>query len=153
MDSSNYSGKIKMRLIRKPQNSTLCGIACVAMIAGKTLAVVKKKAIELFEWNPKTVKIDSRTSKKEILRLLAEYGLSQLSSFKKFSSWENIEGLNLVAVRYNPKTGNWHWVVAKRDRTTLKIYDPEKESRLEFREKEKPDGRTYRGKWFLSIEF
>ena len=96
------------------------------MIAGKTLAVVMKKAIELFEWNPKTVKTDSRTSKKEILRLLAEYGLSQLSSFKKFSSWENIKRLNLVAVRYNPKTGNWHWVIAKRDRTTLKIHDPEK---------------------------
>ena len=33
VDTSNYSGKIKMRLIRQPQNSTLCGIACVAMIA------------------------------------------------------------------------------------------------------------------------
>ena len=142
-----------MRLIRQPQNSTLCGIACVAMIAGENLAVVIKKAIEIFEWNPKTVETDSRTSKKEILRLLAEYGFSQVCTFKKFTSWKNIEGLNLVAVRYNLKTGNWHWIVAKRDRATLKIYDPENESPVEFRKKEKPDGRTYRGKWFLRIEF
>lgn len=87
------------------------------------------------------------------MRLLAEYGFSQVCTFKKFTSWKNIEGLNLVAVRYNLKTGNWHWVVAKRDGMTLKIYDPEKELPIEFREKEKPDGRTYRGKWFLRIEF
>ena len=140
-----------MQLIRQPPKSTLCGIACVAMITEKSLTVVTKKAIELFKWNPKTVKTNSRTSKKDILRLLAKYGFSRLNSFKNFSSWDNIEGLNLVAVRYNPKTGNWHWVVAKRNKATLKIYDPEKDSPLVFQEKEKPDGRTYRGKRFLRI--
>ena len=81
--------------------------------------------------------------------LLAEFGIE--GTFKSFSSWDNIEGLNLVAVRYNSKTGNWHWVVAKRNKKNLKIYDPEKESPIEFRENKKPDGRTYRGKWFLRI--
>ena len=140
-----------MRLVRQPEKSTLCGIACVAMVAEKSLPAVIQKAIELFEWDPKTVKINSRTNKKDILRLFAKYGFSQLNTFEIFSSWDNIEGLNLVAVRYNPKTGNWHWIVAKRNRTTLKIYDPQKESPIEFRENEKPDGRTYRGKWFLRI--
>ena len=141
-----------MRLIRQPQNSTLCGIACVAMIAEKSLTVVILKAIDLFKWDPKTVKTDSRTSRNDILRLLAKYGFSQRNTFKNFSSWGNIEGLNLVAVRYSSKTGNWHWIVAKRNRTTLKIYDPQKESPIKFRENEKPDGRTYRGKWFLRIK-
>lgn len=141
-----------MRLIRQPQNSTLCGIACVAMIAEKSLTVVIQKAIDLFKWDPKTVKTDSRTNKKDILRLLTKCGFSRLNAFKNFSSWDNIEGLNLVAVRYNSKTGNWHWIVAKRNRTTLKIYDPQKESPIEYREKEKPDGRTYRGKWYLKIK-
>ena len=141
-----------MRLIRQPQNSTLCGIACVAMIAEKSLTIVIQKAIELFEWDPKTVKINSRTNKKDILRLFAKYDFSQLNTFEIFSSWDNIEGVNLVAVRYNSKTGNWHWVVAKRNRATLKIYDPQKESPIEYREKEKPDGRTYRGKWYLKIK-
>ena len=140
-----------MRLIRQPQNSTLCGIACIAMISGKSLAAVIQEAIDLFKWNPKTVKINSRTSRNDILRLLAKYGFSRRTTFKNFSSWDNIEGLNLVAVRYSPKTGNWHWIVAKRNRTTLKIYDPQKKSPIEYREKEKPDGRTYRGKWFLRI--
>lgn len=126
-----------MRLIRQPQNSTLCGIACVAMIAEKSLTVVILKAIDLFKWDPKTVKTNSRTSRNDILRLLAKYGFSQRNTFKNFSSWANIEGLNLVAVRYNSKTGNWHWIVAKRNRTTLKIYDPQKESPTEYREKRK----------------
>lgn len=115
-----------MRFIRQPQNSTLCGIACVAMIAEKSLTVVIQKAIDLFKWDPKTVKTNSRTSRNDILRLLAKYGFSQRNTFKNFSSWDNIEGLNLVAVRYNSKTGNWHWIVAKRNRTTLKLYDPQK---------------------------
>ena len=137
-----------MRFIRQ-KYSTSCGIACVAMIAGKSHKTIMQKAIELFQWLSEDLEYNSRTSRKMIKILLAEYGFE--GAFKSFSSWENIEGVNLVAVRYNPKTGNWHWVVAKRDRTTLKIYDPEKESPLEFRKKEKPDGRTYRGKWFLRI--
>lgn len=152
VDTSNYSRKIKMRLIRQPQNSTLCGIAYVAMIAEKSLTVVIQKAIDLFKWDPKAVKTNSRTSRNDILRLLAKYRFSQRNTFKNFSSWDNIEGLKLVAVRYSPKTGNWHWIVAKRNRTTLKIYDPQKESPIEYREKEKPDGRTYRGKWYLKIK-
>jgi ABC-type bacteriocin/lantibiotic exporter with double-glycine peptidase domain len=151
VDNSNYSGKIKMRLIRQPQNSTLCGIACVAMIAEKSLTLVIQKAIDLFKWDPKTVKTDSRTNKKDILKLLTKCGFSRRNTFKNFSSWDNIEGLNLVAVRYSPKTGNWHWIVAKRNRKTLKIYDPQKESPIEYRENEKLDGRTYRGKWFIRI--
>lgn len=141
-----------MRLIRQSQNSTLCGIACVAMIAEKSLTVVIQKAIDLFKWDPKTVKTDSRTNKKDILRLLTKCGFSRLNTFKNFSSWDNIEGLNLVAVRYSPITGNWHWIVAKRNRTTLKIFDPQKESPIEYRENEKPDGRTYQGKWFIRIK-
>lgn len=124
-----------MCFIRQPQNSTLCGIACVAMIAEKSLTVVIQKAIDLFKWDPKTVKTNSRTSRNDILRLLAKYGFSQRNTFKNFSSWDNIEGLNLVAVRYSPKTGNWHWIVAKRNKTTLKIYDPQKESPIEYQEK------------------
>ncbi|MBO4827980.1 MAG: hypothetical protein J5534_00835 [Fibrobacter sp.] len=141
-----------MHLISQPPKSTLCGIACVAMIVEKSLIAVIQQAIELFKWDPKTVKTNSRTNKKEIVRLLAKYGFSRLNTFKNFSSWDNIEGLNLVAVRYNSKTGNWHWVVAKRNKKNLKIYDSEKESPIEFREKEKPDGRTYRGKWYLKIK-
>jgi len=141
-----------MRLVRQPEKSTLCGIACVAMVAEKSLPAVIQKAIGLFKWDPETVKINSRTNKKDILRLLAKCGFSRLNAFKNFSSWDNIEGLNLVAVRYNSKTGNWHWVVAKRNRATLKIYDPQKESAIKFRENEKPDGRIYRGKWYLKIK-
>ena len=141
-----------MRLVRQPEKSTLCGIACVAMIAEKSLTIVIQKATDLFKWDPKTVKTNSRTSRNDIFRLLAKYGFSRRNTFKNFSSWDNIEGLNLVAVRYNSKTGNWHWITAKRNRTTLKIYDPQKESPIEFRENEKPDGRTYRGKWYLKIK-
>ena len=138
-----------MRFIRQ-KYLTSCGITCVAMIAGKSHETIMQKAIELFQWQSEDFEDNSRTSRKMIKVLLEEFGFE--GAFKSFSSWDNIEGLNLVAVRYNPKTGNWHWVVAKRNRTTLKIYDPQKESPIEYRKKEKPDGRTYRGKWFLKIK-
>ena len=56
-----------MQLIRQPEKSTLCGIACVAMITEKSLTAAIQKAIDLFKWDPKTVKINSRTNKKDIL--------------------------------------------------------------------------------------
>ena len=57
-----------MQLIRQPEKSTLCGIACVAMITEKSLTAAIQKAIDLFKWDPKTVKINSRTNKKDILK-------------------------------------------------------------------------------------
>jgi ABC-type bacteriocin/lantibiotic exporter with double-glycine peptidase domain len=137
-----------MRFIRQ-KYLTSCGIACVAMIVGKSHETIMQKAIELFQWQCEDFEDNSRTSRKMIKILLEAFGFE--GAFKSFSSWDNIEGLNLVAVRYNSKTGNWHWVVAKRDKTVLKIYDPEKDSPIAFQKNEKPDGRTYRGKWFLRI--
>ena len=92
-----------MRLIRQ-KYSTSCGIACVAMITGKFHKTIMQKAIELFQWLSEDLEYNCRTSRKMIRMLLAEFGIE--GTFKSFSSWENIEGVNLVAFDTILKQGN-----------------------------------------------
>ena len=89
-------------MVLVPQDyRTSCGIACVAMLAGKSHNTVMRKAIDLFKWNPdpKFLKNNSRTNSKDLIRLLAEFGV--IGKFKKFKSWGDLEGKNILAVRYN----------------------------------------------------
>ena len=141
-----------MHLI-KQKYPTSCGIACVAMLAGKSHNTVMRKAIELFEWNfdPKFLKNNSRTNSKDLIKLLAEFGI--IGKFKRFKSWDALEGKNILAVRYNEDTGNWHWIVVEQKASRLAILDPEAENHIILSKGEKPDGRTYgRVKFYLKIE-
>lgn len=141
-----------MILIQQEYN-TSCGIACVAMLAGKSHNTVMRKAIELFEWKSDSKFLDnnSRTSSKKLIRLLSKFGLK--GKLKKFKSWDNLEGKNILAVRYNENTGNWHWVVVERKNSKIVILNPEADDPLILSKGEKTDGRTYgRVKFYLKIE-
>ena len=141
-----------MRLI-KQKFETSCGIACAAMLCGKSHNTVMRKAIDLFEWNPdpKFLNNNSRTYSKDLIRLLAEFGVT--GKIKKFKSWNDLDGKNILAVRYNENTGNWHWIVVKRKRSELVILDPEADAPLILSKEEIPDGRTYgRVKFYLKID-
>lgn len=123
------------------------------MLVGKSHSTVMRKAIKLFEWNPnpKFLNNNSRTYSKDLIRLLAEFGVT--GKIKKFKSWNDLEGKNILAVRYNENTGNWHWIVAVQKDSKLVILNPETESPLVISKGEKPDGRTYgRVKFYLKIE-
>lgn len=131
-----------MHLI-KQEYSTSCGIACVAMLARKSHSVVMREAIELFEWDsdPKFLGNNSRTNSKDLIRLLAKFGLD--GKLKKFKSWNDLEGKNILAVRFDKRTFHWHWIVVERKGADLVIYDPEAERALILSKDERPDGRTY----------
>lgn len=141
-----------MRL-KVQEYNTSCGIACVAMLAGKSHSTVMSRAVKLFGWYPDLKFLDnnSRTNSKDLIRLLAKFGV--IGKFKRFKSWDDLEAKNILAVRYNEKTGNWHWIVVERKDAELIIYDPEAERALILSKGEKPDGRTYgRVKFYLKIE-
>lgn len=140
-----------MRLI-KQKFETSCGIACAAMLCGKSHNTVMRKAIDLFEWNPdpKFLKNNSRTNSKDLIKLLAEFGVT--GKLKKFKSWNDLDAKNILAVRYNENTDRWHWIVVERKNSGIVIFDSQKEKRIVIKTGRKPDGRSYgRNPFYIKI--
>ena len=140
-----------MRIIQQIY-PTSCGIACVAMLAGKSHNAVMQKAIELFDWefSQQFLEDNSRTNSRDLIRLLAKFGLT--AKLKKFESWDVLEGRNIVAVRFNKETNRWHWIVAERKGSKLAVLDPEVERPLVLSKGEKPDGHTYGRRKFFYLK-
>ena len=146
--------------------STSCGIACVAMLAGKSHNAVIKGARETFkEQKRRFGKTTSYTNLDEIKVLLHNFSLSWQKDFmlikqddlsqEKF--WNGLKGINLVAVRFRIKDGTkyWHWIVAIRTEKCLKIYDPNPKKQIsciDLINGELPNQKSYcHAKWYLKI--
>lgn len=128
---------------KKQKYSTSCGIACVAMLTGKSHNAVMQKAIKLFDWDfsQEFLEENSLTNSRDLIRLLAKFGLT--AKLKKFESWDALEGRNIIAVWFDKKKNYWHWIVAERKDSKLVILDPKAERPLVLFKNEKPDGRAY----------
>lgn len=160
-----------MRLV-KQEYPTSCGIACVAMLAERTLhdvlpnkrhQKVFNKASEILKG--KFSKTNSYTDRRAIKKLLKEFKVSWQKDFKcidqDFPSqrkfWTSLKGINLVAVRFRIKdeTEYWHWIVTDRTKKCMKIYDPNPKKQIsciDLVKGELPDQKSYcHAKWYLKI--
>lgn len=137
---------------KKQKYSTSCGIACVAMLTGKSHNAVMQKAIKLFNWesSQEFLEENSRTYSRDLIRLLAKFGLT--AKLKKFESWDALEGRNIVAVGFYKETNRWHWIVAERKGSKLVILDPEAERPLVLFKGEKPNGHIYGRRKFFYLK-
>lgn len=149
---------------RKQEFPTSCGIACVAMLAGKKHNTVLKEAKTTFT-EKRFGKTSSYTKCDEIKVLLKKFGVSWKNDFKPVMQndqsqkkfWNGLEGINLVAVRFRIKDGTkyWHWIVAIRTEKYLKIYDPNPKKRvscIDLAKGELPNQISYsHAKWDLKI--
>ena len=152
-----------MRLV-KQRYPTSCGIACVAMLAGKKHDTVLKEAKNTFK-KRRFGKTTSYTNLDDIKVLLSNFGVSWQKDFKPIEQdvqsqknfWNGLKGMNLVAVRFHIKDGTeyWHWIIAIRTENSLKIYDPnpqKKISCIDFVKGELPNQKSYcHAKWYLKI--
>lgn len=139
---------------------TSCGIACVAMLAGKKHDTVLKKARTTFT-EKRFGKTSSYTKCDEIKVLLEKFGVSWKNDFKSVMQsqknfWNSLKGINLVAVNFHIKNGTkyWHWIIAVQSKNGLEIYDPKKQNPIscDLTKKKLPDQRSYKNaKWYLKI--
>lgn len=158
-------------LLTKQKYSTSCGIACIAMLAGKSHHSVMRVAIDLFKWenSPRYLENHSRTNCDEIKTLLKAFNVSRQGDFipidlapdKQVSFWKKLKGINLVAVRFNKETKRWHWVIVVQTKSGVKIYDPEKKKNpkvknvvyVNFSKTEHPNFTRFgRAKYYLRIK-
>jgi len=113
---------MKIRHVFQPDD-TGCGIACTAMLTGKTYQEVKQQmiSIKVFRFNAQ----DWGTSFKDIKLILSKNNIHTMPK-RKFRRWCHIPAKIAIVSTSHSKKGDWHWVVFVRDSIGHYIYDPGK---------------------------
>jgi ABC-type bacteriocin/lantibiotic exporter with double-glycine peptidase domain len=95
-----------------------CGIACIAMITGKTYRQTKRFFLERV-FLPTDRKPHTRHY--QLRRALQELGIT--TEKRLFRKWRSIEYLSIVPIKRRSDTG-WHWVIFVRNGACPYILDP-----------------------------
>ena len=91
-----------------------CGVACVAMITGKSYEEVESA----FHENGLVIDGQYFTLHKDLIIILKSFGYEAVR--RRFSSWDAVEFPAIVKI--NVRSGNyWHWVVMAGAR---RVFDP-----------------------------
>lgn len=129
------------------QESSGCGIACTAMLAGKSYAEVKQKANQLgiFAGDDK---LWSETG--YVRCLLGEYEIKAAKEETPFTTWDAVPNLALLAIKFRLEKGRsfWHWTVFQRTNGRKIVHDPASS----LAKNERDDFEKIIPQWFIEIE-
>jgi len=104
------------------EDNTGCGLACVAMVTGKSYQEIKLLAIHLNICNEKG---PYYTRAKDICSLLKYYRIG-FSKVRHVKNWSSINDNSIVAINYDEKLDTWHWVVYINGYINGYVLDPRK---------------------------
>lgn len=129
------------------EETTGCGIACVATIAGTSYATAKSKANKLGIF----AEDESLFSETTYVRtLLNAYGFQTGEKEELFSEWSELPDTALLATKWHLENGRpfWHWVVFNRGDRGAVVLDPtaylSRNERIDFEE--------IQPKWFIRVD-
>lgn len=127
------------------EDATGCGIACAAMLAGKTYHAAKKRAKDL------GIFPDDRQLYSDIydLRPLLESYNIRIGKKLPFRSWDDLPSPAIVAINYRADVDHdsWHWAVFHRNRRGPVVLDPRRDLRRNVR----TDLGKLRPKWYIPV--
>lgn len=111
------------------EDSTACGIACVAMVAGLTYNEAKKVALDnqIFKANK-----NFYTTSNDLTKFLNFLGI-KAGTGRKVCHWKSIKTLSIVGINFIETTGTWHWVLFIPNEDTGYVLDPSKRIKTEKR--------------------
>lgn len=119
--------KIK-RIIQ--EDSTGCGLACVAMLAGVEYRNVKSKAISM-KLLPYHGPYYTRTS--HLNKLLVSYTI-QVKHGRKVRNWKSLSSKAIIGINYKEKSNTWHWALFVRENNGEEyVVDPKRNIKLNKR--------------------
>ncbi len=129
------------------EETTGCGIASAAAIAGISYQQAKAKANQLgIRAQDSSLWSDHRP----VPRLLAELGFKTEPHPTTFSNWENLPDCALLATKWQLHNGRpcWHWAVFVREPDKAYVLDSKKNLRTNLR----TDFGRIKPKWFIAVE-
>lgn len=122
-------------------DETGCGVACIAMLAGRDYAEVRAK---LFTSKRKRV---FYTTYKDMRRGLGHFGLAlDDGRARRFTSFADVPSTAIAAVEQSPPSkAHWHWVVFVREPGRRYVLDPSWDGIV------RTDLRGLKGRTFLAV--
>ncbi len=127
--------------------TTGCGIASVAAIAGVSYADAKKIAnsVGIFAQDDK---LWSETT--HVRRLLSHYGFRAKSGELPFRSWQALPDLALLAIKWHVEKNMpfWHWAVFTRGASGAYVLD----SKKSLRGHRRTDFGRMKPKWYIEVQ-
>ena len=128
------------------EDSTGCGIACAAMLAGKSYQVVKKKAKSL---GILTDDADLYSDTHHLKNLLASYNILIGKKKVPFKDWSHLPTVAILAIKYNENNNppTWHWVIYQNQYNSPLVLDPKKELKSNLR----TDFGKMKPKWYIKV--
>lgn len=134
---------------RKPviqQETTGCGIASVAAVAGVSYAHAKKLATGL-GISAQDERLWSETD--YVRRLLDRYGYRASRKTSPFRSWDALPDLALLAIKWHVEKNRpfWHWVVFVREANAASVLD----SKKSLRNHRRTDFGRMKPKWYIEV--
>lgn len=121
MSTWEASCRIQKKIMQRDRFG--CGVACAAMVAATSYCDARSV---FTEHGLGAKKRPFATNFAELRRCLALMGIK--SELKRWASWDDINGLGIVAVSSSlgPAHRNWHWVVAERHEVYgVVLHDPD----------------------------
>ncbi|GAB0153840.1 hypothetical protein MnBA_32400 [Marinobacterium sp. BA1] len=128
------------------EETTGCGIAASAALAGVSYAEAKRKANALGIYAADTA-LWSETE--HVRKLLREFGISVSPKEAPFESWERLPNKALMAIKWHTERSKpfWHWVVFIREGGEAKVLDSKKALKSNVRR----DFGRIKPKWYIEV--
>ena len=128
------------------EETTGCGIAASAALAGVSYAEAKRKANALGIYAADTA-LWSETE--QVRKLLREFSISVSPKETPFESWERLPNKALLAIKWHTEQGKsfWHWVLFVREGGETKVLDSKKALKSNIRR----DFGRIKPKWYIEV--
>jgi len=129
------------------EETTGCGIAAVAMLAGCSYEQTRQvaEALGIRTGNPLLW-----CGTDLVRQLLRHYGIRAEPNETPFTGWDDLPDLALLAIKWHFERGVpcWHWTVFYREEEKAFVLDP----KASLKQHRRTDFGRIRPKWFIAIE-
>lgn len=129
------------------EETTGCGLACVATIAGTSYATIKEMANRMGIF-AEDHRLYSDTA--YVRTLLASFGFRTSEQEAPFVSWATLPELALLATKWHLENDKpyWHWVVYCRHHDQPVVLDPAQN----LKQNRRTDFEAIQPKWYIRVD-
>lgn len=105
------------------EDTTGCGLACIAMLSGRKYKDVRQIALNELEFNDGG---EFYTGTRDLVYLGQCFSLKIGKRLRKFKSFDLLPNKAILAINYKEKSDTWHSVVFHRTHKEQYVLDPKK---------------------------
>lgn len=105
------------------EDTTGCGLACIAMLSGRKYKEVRKAALSELQFDEGG---EFYTGTSDLVYLGQGFDLKIGKRRRKFKGFDLLPNKAILAINYKEKSDSWHWVVFHRNNKEQYVLDPKK---------------------------